>query len=101
MLLAFELSMPRVNSGSGRWSGEARRHVRVLRVGAGCFAKPGRYSYDFGDGWLASVEVREVDGKEARKLRRISDGFCSYDWMIEDIRSHGRIKTLAEREVRA
>jgi hypothetical protein len=96
MLLAFELSMPRVNSWNGRWSGEERRHVRVLRAGARCLAKPGRYRYDFGDGWVASVEVREVDGKESRKLRRLSDGFCGYDWMIEEIRSYGRIKTLAE-----
>lgn len=98
MLLAFELSMPGVNSRNGRWTGEARRYVKVLRVGTGCLAKPGRYIYNFGDGWRAAVEVREVDGKESRKLRRVSDGFCGYDWMVDEIRFHGRIKTLAERQ---
>jgi hypothetical protein len=97
MLLAFELSMPGVNSWNGRWSGEQKPHVKVLNVGAKCLAKPGRYGYDFGDGWRASVTVREVDGKTARKLRRESAGFCGYDWMCDEIRFDGRIKTLAER----
>ena len=97
MLLAFELSMPGCNSWNGKWSGEDRRFVRVLSVGKGCLAKPGSYGYDFGDGWYASVSVREVDGQEARKLRRVSAGFCGYDWMIDEIRCWGRIKTLAER----
>ena len=97
MLLAFELSMPGVNSWNGRWTGEARPHVKVLSVGAKCLAKPGRYEYDFGDGWRAAVTVRTVDGATARKLRKASAGFCGYDWMVEEIRFHGRIKTLAER----
>ena len=97
MLMAFELSMPGVNSWNGRWSGEAKRHVKVMHVGKGSLAKPGLYGYDFGDGWRASVTVREVDGQTARKLRRESDGFCGYDWMCDEIRFHGRIKTLSER----
>jgi len=99
MLLAFELSMPGVNSWNGRWTGEARPHVKVLSVGAKCLAKPGRYEYDFGDGWRAAVTVRTVDGATARKLRKASDGFCGYDWMVDEIRFHGRIKTLAERTI--
>jgi hypothetical protein len=60
--------------------------------------KPGHYSYDFGDGWRASVTVRQVDEKNARKLRRQSAGFCGYDWMIREIKEHGRILTLQERQ---
>ena len=97
MLMAFELSMPSVNSWNGRWSGKAKRHVKIMRVGKNCLAKPGLYGYDFGDGWQAKVTVREVDSKTARQLRRESDGFCGYDWMCDEIRFHGRIKTLAER----
>ena len=98
MLMMFELSMPGVNSWNGRWSRAAKRHVKVLHVGKGSLAKPGLYGYDFGDGWRASVTVREVDGKTARKLRRESDGFCGYDWMCAEILFHGRILTLAERK---
>ena len=58
MLLAFELSMPGVNSWNGRWTGAT-----------------------------------------ARKLRKASAGFCGYDCMVDEIRFHGRIKTLAERTV--
>lgn len=100
MLLAFELTMPGVNSWDGRWSGEQKRYIKVLKVGAKCLAKPGEYSYAFGDGWRASVEVRIVDGAESRKLRRISAGFCGYDWMIDEIRFEGRIRTLSERNAK-
>lgn len=97
MLMAFELSMPGVNSWNGRWTGESKQHVKVLSVGAKCLALPGRYTYNFGDGWMAAVTVRTVDGATARKLRKASDGFCGYDWMIDEIRFLGRIRTLAER----
>jgi len=89
-----------VNSWNGRWTGEGKRYIKVLRVGACCLAKPGIYGYDFGDGWRASVDVREVDGKGSRKLRSLSAGFCGYDWMVDEIRTYGRIRTLAERSGR-
>lgn len=95
--LSFELTMPGVNSWNGKWSGEKKRFIKIIRVGADCIAQPSNYGYNFGDGWYANVEVREIAGKEARKLRRISAGFCGYDWMINEIRFHGRILTLEER----
>lgn len=55
------------------------------------------YRYAFGDGWTACVTVREVDAKEARRLRRQSGGFCGYDWMIREIENHGRIRPFDER----
>ncbi len=42
--------------------------------------------------------MREVDGKEARRVRKESKGFCGYDWMVDEIRQHGRILKLSERE---
>ena len=98
MLMAFELRMPRAASWNGRWTGESRKHVRVLNVSKKRDVKPGRYGYDFGDGWRASVTVTPVDAQTARKLRRQSDGFCGYDWMINEILWHGRILTLQERD---
>lgn len=98
MLLSFELSMPGVASANGKWTGASKRYVRVENVPKKSLAKPGYYVYDFGDGWRASVTVREVDGATARKLRRLSDGFCGYDWMISDIRQYGRIRSLSEKQ---
>lgn len=100
MLLAFELSMPGVNSWNGKWSGESKSFVKVLKVGTKSLAKPGYYHYDFGDGWRAAVSVRKVDAATARKLRKESLGFCGYDWMIDEILDNGRIKTLAERSIK-
>ena len=45
----------------------------------------GYFSYNFGDGWRAAIEVTKVEAKEASKLRRQSAGFCGYDWMVESI----------------
>jgi len=99
MNVAFELSMPSNNSWNGKWSGEGRRYVRVINVGASKKARTkwqsiidrGYFSYAFGDGWCAAVSVREVSGTETRKLRKISAGFCGYDWMIDSIRFDGEI----------
>ena len=105
MNLAFTLTMPNNNAWNGKWTGAGRLYVKVLALGT---AKKTRakfepiigkaFYYNFGDGWGASVSVREVDSKEARKLRKESAGFCGYDWMVDEIRYHGRIIPLAERE---
>lgn len=100
MLVAFILGMPSNNSWNGRWSGEAKIYAVVKQFSdakknqernSKILAK-GYYSYNFGDGWRASVEVRKVDTNEARKLRRQSAGFCGYEWMIETILEHGEIR---------
>lgn len=103
-MLAFSLSMTGVGSWDGRWSGEGRPYV-VLRPVRSKAAKEfvdeildgSPYRYDFGDGWAASISVREVDGVEARKLRRATAGFCGYGWMVDEIMEHGRILRLDER----
>lgn len=97
MFVSFELSMPGRNSWNGRWSGEERCYVRVVSVGGSKKAAEkytrlvGAYRYNFGDGWVACVKVRIVDAATARKLRKVSAGFCGYDWMIASIRDHGDI----------
>jgi len=105
MNLAFTLTMPRNNSANGRWSGEGRLYMKVLALGNAkkTVAKHSpiigkSFSYDFGDGWVASVSVREVKATEIKKLRKSSAGFCGYDWMIDEILQHGRILTLRERQ---
>lgn len=100
MLLAFELSMPGTASWDGRWGGEGRLYARIVSVGrsqdaqakAQAMIDTRRYSYDFGDGWVAAVDVRAVTPNEARRIRRDSKGFYGYDWMIDSIRRVGSIQ---------
>jgi hypothetical protein len=100
MLVSFELSMPSNNSWNGRWTGEGRLYARVVNVGASKKAREkyekliGYHTYSFGDGWRAAITVREVTSGAARKLRKDSQGFCGYDWMIASLRQWGKI--LAE-----
>lgn len=96
MLIAFILSMPGRNSWNGRWSGEQSvyaiiRSIRGTKREAKAREYLGHHSYNFGDGWRASVEVREIAGDEARSLRKRSKGFCGYEWMIESIVRDGAI----------
>jgi len=106
MILQFTLSMPGCNSWNGKWSGESRIYAKTINFGkslkriekAQFILANGSYFYDFGDGWRASISVKEIDAKESRKINRITNGFYGYDWMIDDIRSYGRILKLEERK---
>ena len=103
MLLEFKLSMPQVGSWNGKWTGEDNYYARVINIskkwGTGKTAKElikqmldeGSFYYDFRDGWGMSVSVREVDSKEAAKIRKKSAGFCGYDWAIDSILQHQKI----------
>ena len=107
MFIAFTLSMPGCASWDGKWSGASRRYVIIKDFGrtikgskraAGLLAEGGYWSYSFGDGWVAGVQAKMVDGKQARKLRVESDGFCGYDWMVRSILAHGKILNSKEEE---
>ena len=89
MRLIAELSMPNCGSRNGRWTGERDRFTKVFSSSGSkkMRDKIGRYSYNFGDGWRASVEVREAEPRE-----KVSNKFCGYEWMIHSIKAHGRIK---------
>jgi hypothetical protein len=101
VILCFELTMPSRNSWNGRWSGENKRFIKIVNLGrtqkaAAKLAKilnDGPYRYSFGDGWVARVSVEAVDAVMARKLRKLSSGFCGYDWMVDSILDHGDIRT--------
>lgn len=100
MILSFELSMPNVGSWNGKWTGADRIYAIVSNFGRSKKATEKAqkildqkyYRYDFGDGWAASISVRQVDAKEAAKIRRKSCGFAGYDWMVRSIREHGEIR---------
>ena len=99
MILSFTLSMPNNNSWNGKWSGENNFYAKVINFGrtkkatkeAEEILENGYYYYNFGDGWGAGVTVKEVNAKEAAQIRRKSQGFCGYDWMIDSIREFGEI----------
>lgn len=90
MLISFELSMPGRNSWNGKWSGQDSLYVIVRKFGKK-YPKLGSYSYNFGDGWRASIAVREVTAPAAKELRKKSRGFCGYDWMVDSIVRDGDI----------
>lgn len=99
MILAFELSMPGVNSWNGKWSGEDRKHVIVKSFRSKKMQNKLRplvgekHYYDFGDGWTAGVKVFQVDSNQARRLRKQSVGFCGYNWMVNSLIDRGYIST--------
>lgn len=91
MLIAFTLSMPNVGSWNGKWTGAGQVRAIIVNIGSKKRAKQiidnSSYSYNFGDGWRASINAEKVDAKEARRLRKASVGFCGYEWMIDSIRA--------------
>lgn len=93
MKLAFILSMPNIGSWNGKWSGANDLYAMIVGFGrkkenitkAIDILAHHPYFYRFSDGWTARIEVREVDAKEARKIRKLSRGFCGYEWMVGSI----------------
>jgi len=97
--LAFELSMPNVGSWNGKWTGAGTYYAVFRNLGRGKGAaekaqkliEKGSFHYNFGDGWSARINVREVSGRELTVLRRRSRGFYGYEWMVSSILKHGEI----------
>lgn len=98
--------MPGAASWNGRWSGEGKLYAIVRKfVGkketekARVILAKGYYHYGWPDGWRAGITVKECTGPEARKIRKASQGFCGYDWMVTSILARGKI--LADHEIQA
>lgn len=54
----------------------------------------GSYYYNFGDGWGANISVEQIaNGREAKKEKKKSMGFCGYEWMIDSIEKNLKILT--------
>lgn len=91
----FELTMPKNNAWNSKWTGDDEKHLIIMSKGKIkkldeilCNAP---YSYDFGDGWIAQIQVRFVNNYETSKLRKLNKGFCGYDWMVKSIIDNGSI----------
>jgi hypothetical protein len=100
MILSFQLTMPNIGSHNGRWTGQSKQyfHIQstsnvnrqsVLDLLDGKESRT--FHYSWGDGWGANVKMEIIDGKEAARRRKISSGFCSYEWMCREILEHGKI----------
>lgn len=110
MILSFELTMPGVSSWNGRWSGEGKKYF-VIKNYTTRFIKSNQYLqeiiknnggsfyYRWEDGWAARINVEIIDGFLAKKRRKISAGFCGYNWMVDSILERGCIKARATRVV--
>jgi len=99
MILSFRLSMPNRGSWDGNWSGEGHKYIRTRSfrtkaevAKAQKIVDKGSYHYSWPDGWGANVRVEIINSKESAKIRRKTDGFSGYDWMIDSIIEHGVIK---------
>lgn len=89
--IEFRLSMPNVGSWNGKWSGQGRNYVLYQNLSdAKCEelaigAEGRRWYHRWDDGWGAGINARVMD-KGERKPK--SDGFCGYEWMVDNILSH-------------
>lgn len=94
--ILFTFTMPRFNTWNNRWTGEGRKYTRScrgFRYGKKIYKKlkEGNFQYDFGDGWVANVNVKFVTKSEAKEADMKSEGFCGYEWMIDQLKETGDI----------
>jgi len=105
--LAFKLSMPGKGSWNGKWSAEGELFCIIekitenrWRANKDFYEKliKSYHSYDFGDGWVAAINVALVSEKEARRLKKESKGFYGYSWMVKSLLEKGKIVLKRELE---
>jgi hypothetical protein len=85
--IVAQLSMPGIGSWDGRWTGSGARHTVLVGRTKKDELLIGVYSYDFGDGWVARVTIRRAELRE-----KLTGTFWGYDWMIQSIKKHKKIK---------
>jgi hypothetical protein len=101
--IAFILTMPNVGSWNGKWTGQSNLYVKVRSYsnfsnGLKNVLKHGNYRYNFGDGWCANIQIKEVTVKEKNNILKKSKGFCGYEWMIDSIETDSTIIAPSDRK---
>ena len=98
--ISFKLTMPRVNSWNGKWTGVDKCYAIVVKLTEKAYKerqkefdklKAGQFTYEFSDGWEAFIDTWFVSEEEAKKLVKNSAGFAGYDWMVASILDYGTI----------
>jgi hypothetical protein len=102
MLVAYFLSMPNCGSWNGEWTGKGYKFVKVRKYtkqqcrdmmhNPDKIGESKQWSYRWSDGWSAMVTAKKIDSKTANNLRKSSDGFCGYEWMIDSIEKTNKIE---------
>lgn len=95
-MLCFEIITYHGTRGKKR-GGDDQRYAVIRNASASTVPLDdllGDHFYDWSDGWVARVSVREVERPEARKIKRRSRGFMGYDWMITSLLRTGDITAL-------
>ena len=109
MLVSFELTMPNKGSWNGKWSGEDNKYYVIKSISKRFMNSQPHFEnlldkltdnfyYSWGDGWGANVHVQIIDASTAKKRRKLSKGFCGYEWMITSILHYGIISTETDRK---
>lgn len=107
--VVFILTMPGVGSWNRKWTGADKLYCRTRSypfnkktiltesVLGRVLAYENR-SYDFCDGWIANVRIMVCTAQEKKNYDKKSQGFCGYEWMIDEIEKYKRILTKQERD---
>ena len=98
----FILTMPNNNSWNNKWTGNNKLYCIVKKYGQideilKNVDRTNSHYYNFGDGWSALVEIKDITSDEAKIYRKRSKGFSGYSWMVDEIEKYGRILTRSER----
>lgn len=91
-MISFTLTMPRNNSWNNKWSGDDKLYAVVKRLPKEVERRletNGPFYHQWKDGWQAQIDCKVITAVEANKIRKKSLGFCGYEWMIDNIISHG------------
>lgn len=91
----FTLTMPNSGSWNGQWSGASNKYIISRRIKDDRAKElDDKYFYhNFGDGWGAGVSCKiSASSKDTKAALKDSAGFCNYDWMVNNIISHGQTK---------
>lgn len=112
MILSFELTMPNRGSWNGKWSGQDKKYFIIRSISMKYIRSKDflhrltlsvnrreNFYYRWSDGWGANVCVEVIDSAEAKRRRKLSSGFCGYDWMVDSIIYHGVIQTESDRKL--
>jgi len=99
MILQYILTMPNRGSWNGRWSGEDDLYAICVKYSPKEVERIMKnenqrsWYYRWSDGWSARVEAKVITPKEAIRVRKQSQGFCGYNWMIPSIEQNDEIRT--------